>query len=109
MESISVSLKVRFESTTNFNTWKVRVINILKEHDLDSFVTSMIEEPTIIAGRTNYKNNQAKEKRIIYDSVKDNLMSVITPMKTTKECFNTLTNLYEKKTPTQKRALKNKL
>ena len=41
--------------------------------------------------------------------MKDNLMSVITPLKTEKECFDTLTNLYEKKAPTQKRALKNKL
>ena len=41
--------------------------------------------------------------------MKDNLMSVITPLKKAKECFDTLTNLYEKKDPTQKRALKNKL
>ena len=41
--------------------------------------------------------------------MKDNLISVITPLKTAKECFNTLTNLYEKKAPTQKRALKNKM
>ena len=41
--------------------------------------------------------------------MKDNLMSMITPLKTTKECFDTLTNLYEKKDPTQKRDLKNKL
>ena len=36
-------------------------------------------------------------------------MTVITPLKTKKECFDTLTNLYEKKDPTQKRDLKNKL
>ena len=58
---------------------------------------------------TNFEKNQAKEKRIIYDSMKDNLMSVITPLKTTNECFDTLMNLYEKKAPTQKRDLKNKL
>ena len=85
------------------------MINILEERDLDSFVTSVIEEPTTNARRTNYKKNQAKEKRIIYDSMKDNLMSVITPLKTTKECFDIITNIYEKKYPTQKRALKNKL
>ena len=61
------------------------VINILEEHDLDSFVTSMIEDPTTIVGRENEKKNQAKEKRIIYDSVKDNLMLVITPLKIIKE------------------------
>ena len=47
-------------------------------------------------------------KQIIYESVKDNLMSVITPLKMEKECFDTLRNLYEKKAPTQKRDLKNK-
>ena len=76
------------------------MINILSRHDLDSFVTTVIEEPTANVGRTNYKKNQAKAKMIIYDSVKENLMSVITPLKTTKECFETLTNIYEKKDPT---------
>ena len=41
--------------------------------------------------------------------MKDNLVSVITPLKTIKECFSTLTNIYEKKAPNQKRDLKNKL
>ena len=68
-------------------------MNILEEHDLNSFVTTVIEDPTTNAGRINYKRNQEKEKRIIYDSMKDNLMSVITPLKMTKECFDTLTNL----------------
>ena len=84
MASISVRPKDRLEGTSNFYTWKERVINILEEHDLDSFVTSMIKDPTTNARRKNYKKNQAKEKRIIYDSVKDNLMSVITPLKTEK-------------------------
>ena len=109
MASISVRPEDRLEGTSNFNIWKARVFNILEEHDLNSFVTSVIEEPTTNARRTNYKKNQAKAKQIIYDSVKDNLMSMITPLKTTKEFFDTLTNLYEKKDPTQNIALKNKL
>ena len=36
-------------------------------------------------------------------------MPTITPLKTAKECFDTLTNLYEKKAPIQKRVLKKKL
>ena len=109
MTSISVRPEDRLEGTSNFNTWKERVLNILKEHDLDYFVTSVVEEPKTNEKRVNYKKNQAKEKRIIYDSVKDNLMSVIAPLKMTKECFDTLTNIYEKKAPTQKRDLKNRL
>ena len=69
----------------------------------------VIEEPTTNTGRNNYKNNKAKEKRIIYESVKENLMFVITPLKLENECFYTLMNMYERKQPTQNRALKNKL
>ena len=36
-------------------------------------------------------------------------MSTTTPLKTAKECFDTLTNLYEKKALSQKRELKNKI
>ena len=36
-------------------------------------------------------------------------MSVITPLNMTKECLETIKNLYEKNDPTQKRALKKKL
>ena len=36
-------------------------------------------------------------------------MPTITPLKTAKECFDTLTNLYEKKAPNQKRVLKKRL
>ena len=37
------------------------------------------------------------------------MMLVITSLKTAKECFNTLTNLYEKKAPSQKRVLKKRI
>ena len=36
-------------------------------------------------------------------------MPTITPLKTAKECFDTLTNLYEKKAPSQKRVLEKRL
>jgi hypothetical protein len=41
--------------------------------------------------------------------MKDNIMPVIAHLKTAKECFDTLTNLYEKKAPGQKRVLKKRL
>jgi hypothetical protein len=73
------------------------------------FLTSIVEDPTSNAGRTTFQKNQEREKRIIFDSVKDHIMHVISPLKIEKECFDTLFNLYEKKAPSQKRVLKNKL
>ena len=109
MASISVRLKDRLEGTLNFNTWNSRILNFLEEQDLDGYVSYVVEEPTFDARYTIFKKTEAKNKRIIYDLVKDNLMSVITPLKTAKECFDTLTNIYEKKASSQKRELKNKL
>ena len=77
--------------------------------DIDHYVTSVVEEPSSNAGRTTYKKNQAKARRIIYDYVKKNLMPMITPLKTAKEWFDTLVKLYETKAPSQKRPLKNQL
>ena len=41
--------------------------------------------------------------------VKETVMPNITTLKTAKECFDTLANLYEKKAPSQKRVLKERL
>ena len=70
---------------------------------------NVTEEPTSNAGRLTYKKKQAKARRIIYDSVKETVIPNITALKTAKECFDILTNLYEKKAPSQKRFLKKRL
>ena len=93
MTSISIRLEDHLEGTPNFNTWRERVLNILEEHDLDSFVTYVIEDATTNEGRSNYKKNQENSKRSIFESVKDNLMSVITPLKMKNECFVTFVGL----------------
>jgi hypothetical protein len=104
---------LRFEDhldgVLNFNTWKARVLNLLEEHDLDGYVTSVVQEPVDDNGKITFKENQAKAKRIIFDSMKDHLIPIISPLKIAKECLDTLVRLFETKTPSQKRALKGKL
>ena len=99
----------KLDGSSNFNNWKARVMAILEENDIDRYMTNVVEEPSSNAGRTAFKNNQVKVRRIIYDSMKEHIMPVITPLKTTKECFDTLVKLYETKAPSQKRLLKNQL
>ena len=67
------------------------------------------EETTSNAGTLAYKRKQGKARRIIYDSIKESVMPNISSLKTAKECFDTLVNLYEKKAPSQKRVLKKRL
>ena len=96
MTSIFVWPKDRTEGTSNFNTWKERVLNILEEHELDEDVSTMVEEPSAKEGKIKFKNNQSKEKHMIFDSIKDNLIPVIIFLKTSMECFDTRTNLFKK-------------
>jgi hypothetical protein len=106
--SISVRAEDRLEGVANFNVWKLRITNILQEHDLEQYVTTVVEEPTNNAGRVAFRKNQAKAKGIIFDSVKYNIMSAMTLLMTAKDCMDTLVNLYEKHAPIQKRTLKHK-
>ena len=92
-------LEEKLQGSTNYKSWKARLTAILEENDLDYIVFNVSEEPTSNAGRLAYKKKQAKARRIIYDSVKETVMPNITALKTAKECFDTLANLYEKKAP----------
>ena len=105
----SIRNENRLDGSSNFNNWKARVIAILEEHDLDHCVTTVVAELTSSTGRASFKRNQAKARRIIYDSVKEHIMPIITPLKTAKECFDTLVKLYETKATSQKRLLKSQL
>ena len=97
--SISVRPEDRLEGGSNFNVWKPRIMNILQELELDHFVTTMVEEPTSNVGRAAFRRNQAKAKRVIFDSINDSIMPVLISLMTTKDCYDTLVNLYEKTTP----------
>ena len=81
----SIRTEDRLDGSSNFNNWKARVMAILEENDIDHYVTTVVAEPTTSVGRTVFKRNQAKARRIIYDSVMEHIMSIITPLKTTKE------------------------
>jgi hypothetical protein len=109
MSSLSVKAEDRLVGAENFNAWKYRIMNIFEENDLEDFITREVEEPTTNTARAAYKRKQTKARRIIFDSIKDNLIPLIGPLRIAKECFDALANLYEKKAPTQKRILKKQL
>ena len=72
MTTPSVKSEDGLEEASNFNEWKVRVLNIPEESDLVEMVTRVVEEPTTTQGRATFKKKQAKAKRVIFDLVKDN-------------------------------------
>jgi hypothetical protein len=107
--SISVRAEDRLEGDANFNVWKLWITNILQEHDLEQYVTTVVEEPTTNARRATFKKSRAKAKQIIFDSVKDSIMPPMTSLMSVKDYIDTLVNLYGKHAPSQKTTLKHKL
>ena len=95
-------LEEKLYGSANYNFWKARLAATLEENDLDDIVFNVTEEPTTNVGRLAYKRKQGKARRVIYDSIIEELMPNITSSKTAKECYDTLVNLYEKKAPSQK-------
>jgi hypothetical protein len=104
------TLKVEdiLDGALNFRSWKAKILNLLEENDLDDYVTRVIPEPIEDNGKVVYKKNQSKVKRILFDLVKDHLISHISQLKTAKEVYDALTSLFEMKNPSRKRALRNK-
>jgi hypothetical protein len=109
VSSISVRAEDRLEGATNFNVWKLCITNILQQHDLEQYLTIVVEEPTNNTGRTNFRKSQEKAKKIMFESVKDSIMPAMTSLMTSKDYMDTLVNLYEKQAPSHKRTLKHKL
>lgn len=72
-------------------------------------MTRVIPEPTNDNGKATYKKNEAKAKRILFDSVNDRLIPHIFQLKIAKEVYDALTSLFETKNSSWKRALRNKL
>ena len=105
----SIRTEDKLDGSSKFNNWKARVIAILEEHDLDHYVTTVVAKLTTNTRQASFKRNQAKARRIIYDSVKEHIMPIITPLKTAKECFNTLVKLYKTKATNHKGLLKSQL
>jgi hypothetical protein len=94
--SISVRAEDRLEGATNFNVWKLRITNILHEHDLEQYMTTMVEERTNNVGREAFRKSQERPSKSSLTQSKTNIMPAMTSLMTAKDCMDTLVNLYKK-------------
>ena len=97
------------QGSSNFTAWKARIMNTFVEFDLEDQVTRNLEEPIGVAASAAYRKKQAKAKRLIFYSIKDNMMSLVQSLPTSKECLDTLSKMYDTDAPSLKRSLKKQL
>ena len=82
---------------------------ILQENDLDQFVKEEVKEPKEAEAKSKHKKDMIIAKRIIVDSIKDNLIPQLSLRETPKEMFDSLSGLFEGRNINRNMTLRNHL
>ena len=93
--SPSTNLDERLEGIEKYHAWKYRIGLILEENDLAKFIKGVVPEPKEDEAKEKYKKDMIRAKRIIVDSIKDNLIPQVSSKDTAKEMFDALSRMYE--------------
>ena len=74
---------------------------------MDTYISGEVPVPEGDEAKALHKKNLVKAKRISVDSIKDHLIRHVSSLKTPKEMFDYLTNLFEGKNINRKITLRN--
>ena len=67
-------LDENLEGANNFRAWKYRISLVLEENELDSYINGEVPIPEGDEAKALHKNKLVMDKRIIVDSIKDNII-----------------------------------
>ena len=105
----NTKLDEKLEGAENLKAWKYRIMLILQENDLDKFLKEEVKELEEVEAKTKYKKDMIIAKRIIADSIKDNMISQVSSMETPKEMFDALLGLFEGRKINRKMTMRNQI
>ena len=88
-------LDEKLEGAEKFRAWKYGISLVLKENELDSYTHEEVPVPEGDEVKALHKKKLVMEKRIIANSIKDNLIPHVSSLKTPKAMFDALTKLFE--------------
>ena len=85
----------RLEGASNYVIWKARISCLLDEHDLKTYVDSVVVVPADPDPLKKYKGEMEKDKRLILDGVRDHVVCHIVDKDTGQQMWEALATLYE--------------
>ena len=88
---IRMKVEDHLDGATNFISWKSRVL-ILEEIDFLKLVNEKVPKPNAEEDKSHWRQSDARARKILVDSIKDDLVTQISQKKTTREMFKTLRN-----------------
>ena len=102
-------LEDKLGGADNFQEWKYKISLILEENDLDQYINGEVSFPKGDEAKDTPTKNKVKSKRIIIDSIKDQLIPHVSSFKAPKEVYDALTKMFEGKNINRKMTLRNQL
>ena len=104
---------MRFEhhlgSADNFEFWKLRIIMLLRENKLESFVREDKEEPKDNPKKLEWIEKNEKAMKIIVNAVRDHIVPIVAKHTTTYRMFRALENAFIINNTGKKLALKRQM
>ena len=90
---------VRLDGTINFSLWKARIVLIWQENELWDIVNNttanLITVPTFAADKAMFDKKYIKEKIIILDAIKDDVIPQISSKDYAHQMLTALTSLHQ--------------
>ena len=105
----STKIDENLEGAYNFKAWKYQIMLILEENDLEGFIQEEVREPEEDEAKAKYKKDMIKAKRIMVESIKDNLIPQVSSRRKRKKMFDALSNLFEGRNINRNMTLSNHL
>jgi 2-phosphoglycerate kinase len=109
MAAAGLRYEDRLQGASNFLSWKIQIMFLLREKGLWSHAEIVVITPTDPAKMAKHETREAKSMWMILDSVRDHLIPHLSEKKPFNAMFSTLTNLFQRKNENRKMVLKDRL
>ena len=91
----SLRVKYRLDSTLNFRSWKIKLLFILDENEIQDYVNKDVSKNEDVEEKSKHKKNDEKAKRILIYYVKYHLIPHIVQLKNTEAIYDSLELLFK--------------
>ena len=90
-----IRIEDRLDGASNFSSWKIRLLIILREMELKNYIETNLPMPENESEKTTWKRHNNKPMKIIIDSVKDHILPFIANLKTAFDMVTTIQSIFE--------------
>ena len=97
---------------SDYHAWKMFLDLVLEDQDVMDYVQGKIQEPpsnAAVSTKMKYRKGETKAKMIIRDSIHKHLVAYISELKTSKEMYDKLLNMFRASNANQILLFKNQL